>query len=146
MLPWDDAPDVDWTCMEHEGRALLVIQATGPALSGTLLSHKLARVDVRFIFDDEKLPDLVPKQFICIPDGDALHPILTCDPDPMLYPLRLAVTMKKPWWLILQVVVDGKPHMKMLTVNPDGTTGPAKDPAGEYPAGQVWPKWLVGIR
>ena len=115
-LPWENAPDVEWSCLMLHGVPLLMIQASGPAVSGALLARDLKTVTLRFIFDDTKLPDFVPKTFLCYEGDDILHPILACDPEPMLFPLRAAITDKAKWILALQVMVEGKPMTKMLQV------------------------------
>jgi hypothetical protein len=153
-LPWndDDQPDVDWTCVEHEGTVWLVIQATGPVLSAALLSWEYKSIGVRFIFDPETMLSNVeagkpsgdnPAKFIVFADGDMSAPILSCDPDEMLDPLRLAIGRKEPWVFAIQVSLGdpGKPFTKLLGIVSDGTASVISGPEGR----DVFDRWLVGM-
>jgi hypothetical protein len=111
-------------------------------MSAGLLSWECKTVETRFLFDPDKLPDLVPYQFICFADGKMDAPLLACEPDPMLMPVRRAITDKRPWMLVLQVTVDGKRHMKLIEVRPDDSTEIITTPDGS----PLWPRWIVGIR
>jgi hypothetical protein len=133
-----DAPDVEWTCAMHEGFAILAIQAAGHHTSSHLLARDYKRVETRFIYDPDKLPDLVPQQFIVFADGNMDEPILVTEPDDMLMPVRLAVTHKVSWLLFIQVMVGGQKHCKVLEVQPDWSV---VDVGG----GELIPHWPIGI-
>jgi len=120
--PWQEAPDVEWSCVQFQGMPMLVVQADGPMLSSSLLGRKYEKVDVRITMDTDKLPEMVEDRFIVFADGNIHEPFLVCDPDPMLMPIRVAVTKRWPWLLHLQVMVEGKKMQQTFMVNPDGTT------------------------
>lgn len=135
---WGDAPDVEWSCVVFKGWPVLVVQTDGESLSADMLSRDCETIEVRFVFDPEKLPELEAQTFVCFTDGEFMAPILTCEPDPMLDPLRAAVTEKLPWMLWLQLVIQGKPHTKMFTVGPDSKAHPITFPDGSELLGH-WP-------
>ena len=64
-----DPPDVEWSCVNLDGKPVLVVQATGPHLSASLLGRKYEKVDVRITYDTDQLPKMVEDAFIAFADG-----------------------------------------------------------------------------
>ena len=127
-----DNPDIEWSCVSLEGVPVLVLQATGPALSATLLADPMREVHLKYIYDTDQLPTFVPKKFVCYTES-LLHPLLACDADPILAPLITAVEKNFPWMLFFQVMIEGNQITRAFIVN--GTT----------PEEKFVPRWLVGL-
>ncbi|MDB4278248.1 hypothetical protein N9917_01460 [Deltaproteobacteria bacterium] len=152
--PWNDPnqPDVEYTCVTHEGRTWFVVQATGPVLSAALLAWEYKTIGVRFIFDPETMLSNVeagkpagdnPSKFILFANGDMQAPILSCDPDPLLDPLRRTLTNKEGWVLVIQVMLGepGQRYAKLISVAPDGSASVVRGSDGQ----DTVPRWLVGM-
>jgi hypothetical protein len=137
---WDDAPDVEWGVSSLGGVPLLVIQSTNPLVAASLLGQEFRTVDPRIIFDNSKLPDLVPGQFTLSRNGALHEPILVLPAplDPALKPILDATEKKKEWLLFLQLQVqteDGKHEKKVwgYLVRGDDTCESAGEPLDYWP-------------
>lgn len=131
---YKDNADVEWTCVELGGQPLLVIQATGPVLSGKFMQADYKALKLRFLFDHNLKADT----FVCFEGMAFDQAILACDPDPLLDPLRKAVTNGTSWGLALQYMVGLDRYTRIFITNKDVTTSLT----GE---GDI-PRWIVGIQ
>ena len=116
-----DEADVEWTCTTFAGVPLLVIQASGPVMSGMWLQADFKSLQIRYLFDMAKLPDLVPDTFVCFEGKHMDKPLLACDPDPMLRPLLEAAKNKTPWSLVLQYKVEKDEYTRVFMTEGEET-------------------------
>jgi hypothetical protein len=128
----DQGAPVEWSCGTLDGKPILVLQATGPSLTARFFSVPLSVVQVKYVFDNDKLPALEPSTVV-VYTTDLLSPILACDPDPLLKPLIDAVVRKEPWVLALQGVVEGQQVTRVVYV---------KDGVGQEFQSLV-PRWIL---
>lgn len=132
--------DVNWMCGEIKGVPVLVIQSTGPVSSASLAAFEIRHLDTRFLYINDKLPELVPDTFIVFDQGKITEPLLATDIDPTLNPLIAAIARKQTWLLALQVLVEGEPRTRLFTVDPNKTT-PVKGPDGE----DMLSRWIAKL-
>ena len=131
---YKDNADVEWTCVVLGGQPLLVLQATGPVLSGTFMQADYKSLKLRFLFNEELKADT----FVCFEGAQFDQPILATDPDPLLDPLREAITNGTSWGLALQYQVGKDRYTRIFITNKDTTT-----PLTEK--GDI-PRWIVGLQ
>jgi hypothetical protein len=131
---YKDEVDVEWTCVMLGGQPLLVLQATGPVLSGKFMSANYKALKLRFLYDEELKVDT----FVCFDEMRFDAPILACDPDPMLHPLREAITNGTAWGLALQYKV-GEDEFTRIFVTEKEVTSLLTE------TGDV-PRWICGLQ
>ena len=133
---FNDNADIEWTCTELDGVACLVLQATGPVMSASFLQGDFKALQLRYMFEPGKLPNLIPDTFICFEGKDIHMPLLACDPDPLLKPLDRAIKRKAPWILMLQYKVQGDKYTRVFLTEGEVTRPMTPEPL---------PRWLCHI-
>ena len=135
---YTDDVDVEWSVTQLGDDPVLVVQTTGPVTSATFLSLNPRTLKLRYIYDQDRFPSLVPTTFVCY--EDITKPILACELDDIQHPLIRVEQEKKPWLLLLQFVVEGMPQSRVFRTL-DGVTHPVTDGITE-----VLPRWVCQIR
>jgi len=131
---YKDEADVEWTCVTLGGQPLLVVQATGPVLSGKFMQADYKALKLRFLFNEELKADT----FVCFEGQQFDQPILATDPDPLLDPLREAITNGTPWGLALQYQVEKNRYTRIFVTDKEVTT--------IFGGNGDIPRWIVGLQ
>lgn len=132
---YKDEADVEWTCVEVGDQPLLVLQATGPVLSGKFMQASYKALKLRFLFDHNLKADT----FVCFEGMAFDQPVLACEPDPLLDPLRKAITNGTSWGLALQYQVEKAKYTRIFVTDAKGDTTLLTQ------GGDI-PRWIVGLR